>query len=144
MQEARLRTYSYQPLFNDNETFDRLLSLYNIGKYVDLLNNNTFVNDSRYSYVIVTTNVYILVLNYNSTWKMIIRDNYRVYMDSITKSGWVIDVKATQKKVEFYIRNDIKTSLLFEITNEKIKFNKTFFNFNGLESVTRIIASILC
>ena len=127
------------PLFNDIELIDRLMHLYSMIPITDLINTNTVVKDTSLSYIIVTDTFYILLIR-TSTIRLVVRYNNNVYIDSIMKPNWSMDVDFTDNALYFKISSGASHAYLFYIKDSVIHFNTNMFKLNATH-VKRIIAA---
>ena len=130
---------AHNPLFSEAEFIERLMKTYGIKHVVDLVNTNTFVQDNMLSYLIVTRRYYIILIK-SSLTRLVIRDKCNVYMDSVIKNDWRVDVLNSNNNISFNITCLSITTYLFYINSNAIYFNKSLLGCNN-DTVLRIVAA---
>ena len=131
-------TRMHNPLFSETEFMERLMRMYKIRYVVDLVNTNTFIKDSALSYVIVTQRYYILLIRDKKT-RLVIRDKCNVYMDSIIKDDWKINIIQMQGDIHFRILCKTGFTFLFSISSNILHFNRKLLQYND-DTVIRMVA----
>ena len=130
---------SQNPLFSESEFIERLLCVYKLKHVVDLINTNTFIQDNMISYLIITNRYYILVIRKNKSTRIVIRDKFKIYMDSVIRDDWRMVITNNNNEIHFNILRTSNSTFLFYIKNRFLYFNKTLLNYID-DGVLRFIA----
>ena len=120
----------YNPIFTDDDVFSKLCKLYKLDPVIESVDPNTLINDENASYIIQGDKFYIILIKQLINWRVVVRDQLTVYMDSTTKNDYKIIPSYLHGILFFNVDNSEKSTWFFAINDGKINFNK---NFSGLD-----------
>jgi hypothetical protein len=95
--------------------------------------SNLIIRDNRTSYLFVGDNYFIIIvyLTNENRWRLIIRNEFKVFFDIKTKPDYTVYVNNDTTTLNFYIENVItkrEDDLIDYIKNENIVVSR-YFNF---------------
>jgi len=122
----------YQPLFKQKDIINKVCDFYGIKKQLRY-SSNLIIRDNRTSYLFVGDNYFIIIvyLTNENRWRLIIRNEFKVFFDIKTKPDYTVYVNNDTTTLNFYIENVItkrEDDLIDYIKNENIVVSR-YFNF---------------
>ena len=122
----------YQPLFKQKDIINKVCDFYGIKKQLRY-SSNLIIRDSKTSYLLVGDNYFIIVvyLVNENRWRLIIRNEFKVFFDIKTKADHTIYVDNDKTTLNFYIKSITtkrEDNLMSYIKNDGIVISR-YFNF---------------
>ena len=135
----------YQPLFKQKDIINRLCEIYCLEKKLRY-SSNLVVKDDKTSYLIVGDNYFIIFIYLfeESKWRLIIRNELKVFFDIKTKSDYTINIDYQVNSLNFYIRNNVtkrEDNLVSYIKGDNVIVSR-YFNFIDRVKKIYIISEI--